>query len=138
MNVLVRAAVLLAAGAAGWVLAKRKQTQQPQNSGDPQVVYLSDDEAVIDGERAAVSATVKSCYRRMDPLTLASANEAVFHLENGAEVKLNFAGAGGLHLKEGDRGLLTWRGMQLIRFEMENGDVIGGAFYAPAGEESDE
>lgn len=137
MNLLIRAVLLAAAGAAGWALAKRKK-KPDASSEDPQVVYLSDDEAVIDGEPAAVSATVKSCYRRMDPLTLASANEAVFLLVDGTEVKLNFAGDGGLHLKEGDRGLLTWRGMQLIRFELGNGDVIGGMFYAPAGEESDE
>ena len=42
-----------------------------------------------------------------------------------------------LHMKPGDHGLLAWRGMRLIRFEMDNGDVIGGMFYAPAGEEND-
>jgi len=80
---------------------------------------------------------VKTCFRRMDPLTLTAANEAVFLLEDGTEVKLNFSGDGGLHLLPGDHGLLTWRGMRLIRFEKNNGDVIGGMFYAPAGEAND-
>ena len=102
------------------------------------MVYLSDDDAVIDAEPAAVAATVKNCFRRMDPLTLSGANEAVFVLEDGTEVKLNFTGEGGLHIKSGDRGLLSWRGMRLIRFEKDNGDVIGGSFYAPAGEEDHE
>lgn len=137
MNLLIKAAVLLAAGAAGWALSKRCKDAEKE-SNDPQVVYLKDDEAVIDAEPVAIPATVKSCFRRMDPLTLNGANEAVFLLEDGTEVKLNFTGEGGLHIKSGDRGMLTWRGMRLIRFEMDNGDVIGGSFYAPAGEEDNE
>lgn len=137
MNVLIKAAMLLAAGAAGWALAKRCKKAESADA-NPQVVYLSDDEAVIDAEPAAVAATVKQCFRRMDPLTLSGANEAVFLLEDGTEIKLNFTGEGGLHIKAGDRGMLTWRGMRLVRFEMYNGDVIGGSFYAPAGEEDHE
>ena len=137
MNVLIKAAMLLAAGAAGWALAKRCKKAESADA-NPQVVYLSDDDAVIDTEPAAVAATVKNCFRRMDPLTLSGANEAVFVLEDGTEVKLNFTGEGGLHIKSGDRGLLSWRGMRLIRFEKDNGDVIGGSFYAPAGEEDHE
>lgn len=137
MGILVKAAVLLAAGAAGWVLARRGRGTDETNE-DPHVVYLKDEEAVIDAEPQAVPAQVRSCVRRMDPLTLTGANEAVFVLADGSEVKLNFAGAGGLHLKAGDRGLLTWKGMRLIRFEKENGDVIGGMFYVPAGEEEHE
>ena len=137
MNVLIKAAMLLAAGAAGWALAKRCKKAECDDA-NPQVVYLSDDDAVIDAEPAAVAATVKNCFRRMDPLTLSGANEAVFRLEDGTEVKLNFTGEGGLHIKSGDCGLLTWRGMRLIRFEKDNGDVIGGSFYAPAGEEDHE
>ena len=137
MNVLIKAAMLLAAGAAGWALAKRCKKAEFDDA-NPQVVYLSDDDAIIDAEPAAVAATVKNCFRRMDPLTLSGANEAVFVLEDGTEVKLNFTGEGGLHIKSGDRGMLTWRGMRLIRFEKDNGDVIGGSFYAPAGEEDHE
>ena len=137
MNVLIKAAMLLAAGAAGWALAKRCKKVESDDA-NPQVVYLSDDDAVIDTEPAAVAATVKICFRRMDPLTLSGTNEAVFVLEDGTEVKLNFTGEGGLHIKSGDRGMLTWRGMRLIRFEKDNGDVIGGSFYAPAGEEDHE
>ena len=132
MHILIKAAVLLAAGA----MAKRGKPTGKND--DPQVVYLKDDEAVIDAEPVAVSATVKSCCRRMDPLTLNGANEAVFLLEDGVEIKLNFSGEGGLHIKPGDHGMLTWKGTRLIRFEMDNGDVVGGSFYAPAGEESDE
>lgn len=142
MGILTKAVVLLAAGAAGWALAKRK-TKKEERLDDPHVVYLADEDAVIDppekdAEPDAVPAVVRSCFRRMDPLTLNGANEAVFLLEDGTEVKLNFSGEGGHYLKEGDRGLLTWKGMRLIRFEKENGDVIGGMFYAPAGECSDE
>ena len=136
MNVLIKAALLLAAGAAGWALAKRGK--KDEESSDPRVVYLSEDEAVIDAEAEAVPATVRHCFRRMNPLNLQPANEAVFLLEDGTEVKLNFAGEGGLHLKPGDSGRLTWRGMRLIRFEKANGDVIGGSFYAPAGEDCHE
>ena len=135
MGLLIKAMMLAAAGAAGWMLAKRNQ-RQADPAGET-VVYLGEDDAVIDPERPAVPATVKTCFRRMDPLTLTAANEAVFLLEDGTEVKLNFSGDGGLHLLPGDHGLLTWRGMRLIRFEKDNGDVIGGMFYAPAGEEND-
>jgi hypothetical protein len=139
MHFLIRATVLLAAGAAGWALAKRNSSQIQQEN-DPHVVYLKDEDAVIDAQEEPVEpqpmpAQVKSCYRRMDPLSLNAANEAVFLLEDGTEVKLNFTGEGGLYLKEGDRGMLTWQGMRLIRFEKDNGDVIGGMFYAPAGED---
>ena len=79
MNLLIKAAVLLAAGAAGWALAKRCKDAEKE-SNDPQVVYLKDDEAVIDAEPVAVPATVKSCFRRMDPLTLNGANEAAVAL----------------------------------------------------------
>ncbi len=137
MHFLIRAAVLLAAGAAGWALSQRRENRQPDS--DPRVVYLKDEDVVIDApadESApeAIPAQVRACYRRMNPLTLIAANEAVFLLENGEEIKLNFDGDGGLHLMEGDRGLLTWQGTRLIRFEKENGDVVGGMFYAPAGE----
>lgn len=137
MNLLVRAAVILAAGVAGWMLAKRGK-QEHTEAEAPRVVYLGDDEAVVDAERQPAPAQVRSCYRRMNPLTLQGANEAIFILDDGEEVKLNFDGDGGLYLKAGDRGMLTWRGMRLIRFEKENGDVIGGMFYAPAGEDANE
>ena len=133
MGLLMKAVMLAAAGAAGWMLAKRKRHQE-MPEGET-VVYLGEDDAIIDPERPAVPATVKTCFRRMDPLTLTAANEAVFLLEDGTEVKLNFSGDGGLHLLPGEHGLLTWRGMRLIRFEKDNGDVIGGMFYAPAGED---
>lgn len=136
MNFLMRMALLAAAAAAGVGLALRR-SKQDELDGE-QVVYLGEDDAVIDPERPPVPATVKSCFRRMDPLTLNAANEAVFLLEDGTEVKLNFSGEGGLHMKPGDHGLLAWRGMRLIRFEMDNGDVIGGMFYAPAGEAANE
>lgn len=137
MHILIKAAMLLAAGAAGWALGKRNKPQTETND-QPQVVYLKDDEAVIDAEPAPVAATVKTCFRRMDPLTLSGANEAVFLLEDGTEVMLNFTGEGGLHIKPGDRGMLTWRGMRLLRFELENGDVVDGSFYAPTGEDNHE
>lgn len=141
MHFLIRAAMLLAAGAAGWALAKRNSGRKTPE--DPQVVYLEDKDAVIDSgegpcEPREASARVKACYRRMDPLTLNAGNEAIFMLEDGEEIKLNFTGEGGLHLREGEQGLLTWQGMRLIRFEKENGDVIGGMFYVPAGEEEDD
>lgn len=135
MSFLIRMALLAAAAAAGVGLALRKSRQE-EPAGE-KVVYLGEDDAVIDPERPPVPAKVKSCYRRMDPLSLNAANEAVFLLEDGTEIKLNFSGEGGLHMKAGDHGLLAWRGMRLIRFEMDNGDVIGGMFYAPAGEEND-
>lgn len=133
MGLLIKAVMLAAAGAAGWMLAKSRNCQE-EPAGE-RVVYLGEDDAVIDPERPPVPATVKSCVRRMDPLSLNSGNEAVFLLEDGTEVKLSFSGEGGLHLKEGDCGLLTWRGMRLLRFEREDGAVFGGMFYAPAGEE---
>lgn len=135
MGILIKAVLMAAAAAAGAGLAMRKRkTVTPDGET---VIYLSDEDAVIDPERPAVSAQVKSCFRRMDPLTLTAANEAVFLLEDGTEVKLNFTGEGGLHMLPGDHGLLTWHGMRLIRFEKDNGDVIGGMFYAPAGEAKD-
>lgn len=133
MHLLIKAAVLLAAGAAGWALTKRKAVQE-EPAGE-RVIYLGEDDAVIDPARPPVPATVKSCFRRMDPLSLNSGNEAVFILEDGAEVKLNFSGEGGLYLKSGDRGLLSWRGMRLLRFEREDGAVFGGMFYASAEED---
>ena len=134
MGLLIKAAVLMAAGAAGWMMARRRNQKETTETSE-KVVYLDEDDAVIDPERPPVPATVKSCFRRMDPLSLNTANEAIFTLEDGSEVKLNFSGEGGLHIKPGDHGLLAWRGMRLIRFEMDNGDVIGGMFYAPAGED---
>lgn len=136
MSFLIRTALLAAAVAAGAGMMIRKHRQN-QHEGT-KIVYLGDDDAVVDADRAPVPATVKVCYRRMDPLSLNAANEAVFLLEDRTEVKLNFSGDGGLYLKAGDCGVLTWRGQRLIRFEKENGDVIGGMFYAPAGEMSDE
>lgn len=136
MSFLIRAAIIAAAGVAGWALAKRKSGQHAPD-GEKRVVYLSDEDAVIDADRPPVSAVVKNCFRRMDPLSLQAANEAIFVLEDGKELRLNFSGDGGLHLLPGDRGMLTWRGMQLIRFEKETGEVIGGAFYSPAEEAPD-
>lgn len=134
MSFLIRMAILVAAGAAGVAMALRKSGKTDQNR-DPRVVYLSDEDAVISGEPVPAKATVKSCFRRMDPLSLNAANEAVFILEDGTEVRLNFSGDGGLYLLPGECGMLTWRGMRLIRFEKESGEVIGGMFYSPAEEE---
>jgi hypothetical protein len=136
MNFLIRMALLAAAAAAGIGLALRR-SKSDEPTGE-QVVYLGEDDAVIDPERPPVPATVKSCFRRMDPLSLNAANEAIFLLEDGSEVRQNFSGDGGLHLKPGDRGMLTWRGMHLIRFEKESGEVIGGMFYSPAEEAAHE
>ena len=136
MGLLLKAMMLAAAGAAGWALGKRNN-RQAESAGET-VVYLGEDDAVIDPERPPVTATVKSCVRRMDPLTLNSGNEAIFLLEDDTEIKLNFSGEGGLHLKAGDKGMLTWRGMRLLRFEREDGAAFGGMFYAPAGEEADD
>ncbi len=142
MSILIRAAMLLAAGAAGWALAKRKSAANQPDS-DPRVVYLSDEDAVIDAhhpsaEPAPVHARVRHCYRRMDPITLQGASDVTFVLDDDTEVKLLIHGEGGMHLQEGDSGLLTRSGMQFILFEKENGEVIGSMFYAPAEEESHE
>nr|MBR4281871.1 hypothetical protein [Clostridia bacterium] len=134
MGLLIKTLMLAAAGAAGWMLAKRKSGQE-KPAGET-VIYLGEDDAVIDPERPPVAATVKSCVRRMDPLSLNSGNEAVFILADGTELRLNFSGEGGLYLKTGDQGQLTWRGMRLLRFEREDGAVFGGMFYAPGGEEA--
>lgn len=141
MHFLIRAAMVLAAGAAGWALAKRKSRQA--EGQDPHVVYLDDEDAVIDAPQSVaepmpVPAEVCHCYRRMDPLTLIGASDVTFVLESGEEVKLRVTGEGGKHLQEGDRGLLTWKGNTFILFEKDNGEMIGGMFYAPAGEEHDE
>lgn len=138
MNILVRGAFLLAAGAVGWALARRK-AKHTNVQDDPHVVYLSDDEAVIDAPvdsvgKEPVAAVVDSCFRRMDPITLIGSSEATFILADGTKVKLHIAGEVGLHLKEGDAGMLTWSGDQLILFEKENGEMIGGMYYIPAEE----
>lgn len=139
MHFLIRAAWLLAAGAAGWALAKCK-AKKTEAQDDPHVVYLSEDEAVIDApavEKEPVAAVVDKCFRRMDPITLTGFTEATFLLADGEKVKLHIAGEGGFHLAEGDAGLLTWSGDQLILFEKESGELIGGMYYVPAGEDAE-
>lgn len=139
MHFLIRAACLLAAGAAGWALARRKNKQEEATPEDPQVVYLSEEDAVIDAppsEQEPMAAVVDKCFRRMDPITLTGSTEAIFMLADGEKVKLHIAGEGGFHLAEGDAGLLTWSGDRLILFEKENGELIGGMYYVPAGEEN--
>ncbi len=140
MNFLIRMLLVAAAGAAAVSILKRKSERVDADPADPKVVMLEDDEAVISETPAneAVPAMVRSCYRRMDPLTLTGANEAVFLLQNGEEVKLNFQGEGGLHIREGDCGLLTWEDSRLILFEKESGELIGGMYYSPAEENADE
>ncbi len=138
MHFLIRAAVVLAAGAAGWALAKRRSGQATVTD-DPHVVYLSDEDAVIDpqpdsAKPVPVAAVVEACFRRMNPITLIGSSEATFILSGGEKVKLHIFGEGGLHLKAGDAGMLTWAGDQLILFEKENGEMIGGLYYMPAGE----
>ena len=91
MGLVIKAVLLAAAGVAGWVLAKRK-TAKEAPEGTEKVVYLGEDDAIIDPERPPVPAAVKNCYRRMDPLSLNSGNEAVFLLEGGTEIKLSFSG----------------------------------------------
>lgn len=141
MHFLIRGALLLAAGAAGWALARRKQ-KQTEAQDDHHVVYLSDEEAVIDAQTSAepepVPAVVDECFRRMDPITLTGSTEATFIFPDGGKVKLHIAGEGGYHLAEGDAGLLTWSGDKLIRFEKENGELIGGMYYVPAGEDTED
>lgn len=138
MHFLIRAAWLLAAGAAGWALARRS-TKKAGATDDPRVVYLSEEDAVIDApaaEQEPVAAVVDKCLHRMDPITLTPSAEATFMLADGTKVKLHISGEGGYHLHEGDAGLLTWSGDQLILYEKENGEMIGGMYYVPAGEEN--
>ncbi len=142
MHFLIRMALVAAAGAAAWRFVRNRKNER-QDDNNPKVVYLDDEDAVIDAplpqEEKSARATVKTCYRRMDPLTLNSANEAVFTLEDDADVKLHFSGEGGLHLLPGDQGVLTWADEKLLLFEKDNGEVIGGMFYMSAGEaEQDE
>ena len=142
MGILTRAALLLAAGAAGWALARRKSAANRTES-DPRVVYLSDEDAVSDthqtsSEPEAVHARIRQCFRRMDPVTLQGASDVTFVLDDETEVKLLVHGEGGIHLQAGDCGMLTWSGMQFILFEKDNGEVVGGMFYAPAEEISNE
>lgn len=137
MHILIRTAMVLAAGVAGWALAKRRT--KPIEAQDPRVVYLEDEDAVIDAHQSsagseAIPAEVLHCYRRMDPLTLIGASDVTFVLADGTEVKLTVQGEGSTHLQEGDQGLLTWNANTFILFEKDNGEVIGGMFYAPAGE----
>lgn len=139
MSILIRGAILLAAGAVGWALAKRKK-QHTDMQNDPHVVYLSDEDAVIEAsenfaEKEPVPAVVDACFRRMDPITLTGSSEATFILADGEKVKLHISGEGGFHLKEGDAGMLTWAGDKLILFEKENGEMIGGMYYIPAKED---
>lgn len=135
MHYLFLAAVLVLAGAVGSQLARDRNAPSPDEEYEAEdMADMDDDSADVPGVPAQVSA----CFRCMNPLTLEAANEATFILADGEEVRLSFAGEGGLHLQTGERGLLTWRGTRLIRFEKENGDVIGGMFYAPAGENADE
>lgn len=141
MHFLIRAAFLLAAGAAGWALAKCNSRRDDQTSSEPHVVYLEDEDAVIAENNVPpepVRAEVLHCYRRMDPITLTGASDVTFILQDGTEVKLIVQGEGGLHLNEGDAGLLTWQGMQFILFEKDSGELVGGMFYAPAEEEAHE
>lgn len=141
MHFLIRAAFLLAAGAAGWALAKRNSRRDDQPSDEPHVVYLEDEDAVIAENNfppEPVRAEVLHCYRRMDPITLTGASDVTFILQDGTEVKLIVQGEGGLHLNEGDAGLLNWQGMQFILFEKDSGELVGGMFYAPAEEEAHE
>lgn len=142
MHILIRAAVLLAAGAAGWALAKRKPKEESE-SGDPRVVYLSDEDCVIDGSLAddgtvKVPATVQQCFRRMDPITLKGASDVAFLLEDGRKVKLLIPGESGRCLNAGDTGLLTWQGTHFILFEKDSGELIGSMFHAPAEEAANE
>lgn len=141
MSILIRLAILAAAGAAGLAMARRKGKTAP-TPDNPQVVYLSDEDAVIDAPRAAqeprsAAAEVLRCVRRMDPITLTGGSEATFLLADGTEVRLHISGEGGLHLKEGDVGQLTWQEQLLISFEKDNGEVIGGMYYVPAGAEDE-
>ena len=138
MNLLIRGAILLAAGAAGWALARRG-ANKPDD--DPHVVYLDDEDAVIDAPREEADpepAEVVSCSRDMDPFSLTGGSVVTFALEDGAELFFRISGEGGLHIKPGDKGMLTWSGSVLVAFERENGDVFGSMFYAPAMEENDD
>lgn len=140
MHILIRAAMLLAAGAAGWALAKKKAAPRNEENGS-HVVFLSDEEAKIDAcehSDLPVPARVRSSYRRMDPITLSGASDVTFLLEDETEIRLLIPGESGIHLKPGDRGLLTRKGIQFICFEKENGDVIGSLFYASAEVSKDE
>ena len=141
MHFLIRAAMLLAAGAAGWALAKRSQKPQ-QEEGETRVYYIDDEDASVQADEAGTetaAAEVLHCFRRMDPLTLNGASDVTFILADATEVRLTVTGEGGLHLHEGDAGMLTWSGNTFILFEKDNGEMIGGMYYAPAGEaEADE
>ena len=81
MQALIRVAALLAAAAAGLALVKRRNSRQDED--DPHVVLLRDEDAVISAADVSnapeeparhhtVPARVRTCYRRMDPLTFIS------------------------------------------------------------------
>lgn len=134
MGFLMRMAIMAAAGVAGWALFRRKDKPAGAGDGQPQVVYLSDEDAVIDGARepSTAPAEVLHCVHRMNPLTLHATIEACFILADGTELTFELHGEGRQHLAAGDQGQLTWRDDQLISFEKDNGEVIGGMYYVPA------
>lgn len=142
MNLLLRALMLLAAGAAGWGLAKRTATKK-EKQDETHVYYIEDDMLVNEenegSETKTMAAAVLSCYRRMDPITLTGSSEVTFILADGEEKTYTIPGEGGMHLMKGDAGMLTCSGDSFLLFEKENGETIGGMFYAPVREaEADE
>lgn len=127
MHILISAAALLTAGAVGWALGKRQS--------DPAEAPQAGDEPAV--EEQSAMARVHACTRRMDVLTLTSACDVTFILTDGTALGFHIMGEGSQHLQEGDTGLLTWSEDTFLRFEKDNGEIIGGMFYSPAESEVD-
>lgn len=137
MHMLIQAAALLAAGAVGWTLGKRHSAHEEASPvlGASEAAPPPEDEAEREEESAL--AEVLHCARRMDPLTLNGASDVTFILADGTELGFHITGEGSQHLQTGDSGLLTWTGGTFLLFEKDNGEIIGGMFYAPAESEAD-
>lgn len=131
MHGLLKILVLAGAGLAGLYLAKK-----PAKSSEP-VEESAPQEPEITEAPQAEAAYVSAMHRSMDPLTLNPASIVTFCLHDGSTRQATIQGEGGLHILQGDVGMLTMDGDVFSSFEKENGEIIGGMYYVPADAEDE-
>lgn len=82
-------------------------------------------------ENQTCRAEILEACRDMDPVTLQGWSRVSFLCEDGETRKFTFAGANGLYLVSGEKGLLEYRGKGFVGFEKDSGEYVSPLFHVP-------
>lgn len=124
----VAGALLLAAGAALITGGKKDEAAAPAGTEAPAEEMI---------ETTIVRARIKRVKHDMNPVTLRGWTRLICECEDGQERTMSFDGETGVHLTDGEWGMLEHRNGVFVSFEKDSGEIVAPLYYVPAEDEEE-